>query len=148
MYMPMFCCVPECRSGFILGCRAFCDRNACNILAMCGFSYAGGDDDADMLGPQQRGRRAGANSLAANVARVLREAWLHVLQTHPSTLPCASVLCYDDAPALKRALHPRMSADMHAVLSNPVPWMQAIQKGASTGLLACSEVQVVLIFVS
>ena len=69
------------------------------------------------------------DSLAYKVSRVLREAWLHVLQTHPSTLPCASVLCYDDAYALRRALHPSATADMHAVLSNPSQYLDAMQKG-------------------
>lgn len=70
------------------------------------------------------------DSLAYKVSRVLREAWLHVLQTHPSTLPCASVLCYDDAYALRRALHPSATADLHAVLSNPSQYLDATQKGA------------------
>lgn len=90
---------------------------------------AGGDGDVDLLEPQLGGRGIARDSLGAKVAGVLREAWLHVLQQHPSTRPCASVLCYDDAPALKRTLHPRMTADMHAVLSNPVPWMVTVQKG-------------------
>ena len=87
-----------------------------------------------MLGIQTGARHAARDTLAAKVARVLREAWLHVLQQHPSTRPCASVLCYDDASALKRALHPRITADMHAVLSNPVPQMSAIQQGVLLGM--------------
>jgi hypothetical protein len=99
------------------------------LVDACRVCHTGADGEEDMLGVQTRRRGTATDSLAAKVSRVLREAWLHVLQTHPSTLPCASVLCYDDAPAVKRALHPRTSADMHAVLSNPIPWITSIQKG-------------------
>ena len=86
--------------------------------------------DEDDQGLQTRAA-VNVDSLAFKVSRVLREAWLHVLQTHPSTLPCASVLCYDDAYALRRAMHPSATADMHAVLSNPSQYLGQMQKGAT-----------------
>jgi hypothetical protein len=100
-------------------------------------SHSGAEEDV----PGVKTKGQATVSLAMQVSRVLREAWLHVLQTHPSRLPCASVLCYDDVLALKRALHPRTCADLHAVLSNPTPWMVSIQKGVPSLLLTVKVVQ-------
>jgi hypothetical protein len=89
----------------------------------------GAGDMQPVPAQRQPPTKQGSSTLASKVAAVLKEAWLQVLQAHPASLPCAHVLYFDDVAILKQTLNPCMRADMHSVLSNPLPWLEHV--GAS-----------------